>query len=65
LTEQLGLQREDVIQDAIDAPAFEAVFGDHTSTLEMAAQRRSERSVDARLSPHLGLFEHMEAPIER
>ena len=38
LTEQLGLQREDVIQDAIDAPAFEAVIGDHTGTLEMAAQ---------------------------
>jgi hypothetical protein len=33
LTEQLGLQREDVIQDAIDAPAFETVIGDHTGTL--------------------------------
>ena len=38
LTEQLGLQLEDVIEDAIDAPSFEAVFGNHTGTLEMAAQ---------------------------
>jgi hypothetical protein len=38
LTEQLGLQREDVVEDAIDAPALEAVFSDHTGTLEVAAQ---------------------------
>jgi hypothetical protein len=38
LTEQLSLQGEDVIEDAIDAPALEAVLGDHAGTLEMAAQ---------------------------
>jgi hypothetical protein len=38
LTEQLGLQREDVIEDAIDPPALETVFGDHAGTFEMAAQ---------------------------
>jgi hypothetical protein len=32
------------------------VFGDHAGTLEMAAQGSSERAVDARLAPHLGLF---------
>ncbi|HEV1991895.1 MAG TPA: hypothetical protein VGR34_03410 [Candidatus Dormibacteraeota bacterium] len=37
LSEQLGLQSEDVIEDAIDAPALEAVFGDHTGTFEMTA----------------------------
>ena len=39
LAEQLGLQREDVIEDAIDSPALEAVLGDHTGSLEMPAQR--------------------------
>ena len=38
LTEQLGLQREDVVEDAIYAPALEPVLGDHTGTLEVAAQ---------------------------
>ena len=38
LTEQLGLERKNVIEDAIDAPSLEAVFGDHTGTLEVAAQ---------------------------
>jgi hypothetical protein len=39
LTQELSLQREDVVKDAIDAPAFEAMVGDHTGALEVAAQR--------------------------
>src|SRR5450759_595064 len=38
LTEQLRLQREDVIEDAIDAPALEAMIGDHPGVFQVAAQ---------------------------
>jgi len=38
LAEQLRLQREDVIQYAIDAPPLQAVVGDHAGPLEMVAQ---------------------------
>jgi hypothetical protein len=39
LTEQLCLRCEDVIEDAIDTPAFEALTGDHPGMLQMAAER--------------------------
>src|SRR5450631_3335881 len=38
LTEQLRLQREDVIEDAIDAPTREAMIGDHPGVFQVAAQ---------------------------
>ncbi len=65
LAQQLRLQGEDVIQDALCAPAFEAMVGHHPRTLEVAAQGFAERSVDARLTLHLGFFEQLETPIQR
>src|SRR5450759_409599 len=65
LAEQLRLQREDVVKHAIDAPALEAMVGDHTGALQVLAQRRSERTVDACLPPHLRLFEKLQAAVER
>jgi hypothetical protein len=65
LTQELGLQREDVVENAVDPPAFEAVVGDDPGMLEMAAQGCAERSVDARLSPDLGLLEQLKATVER
>jgi len=38
LTEQLRLQREDVIENAIDAPTLEAMIGDHPGVFQVAAQ---------------------------
>jgi hypothetical protein len=38
LTEQLRLQRKDVIEDAIDAPTLEAMIGEHPGVFQVAAQ---------------------------
>lgn len=65
LTEQLGLKREDVVENSIDASALEAMLGDDPRTIEVAAQRRAQRSINARLSLHLSFFEQEEATIER
>jgi hypothetical protein len=46
LAEQPGLEREDVIEHAIDSPTFEAVVGDHPRSLELAAQRGPQGSID-------------------
>jgi len=61
----LGLQSKYVIQDAVDAPPFEAMVGDHAGPLQVPAKPCSERPIDPRLSPDLRLFEHLQAPIER
>jgi hypothetical protein len=47
LAEEPGLERENVIEHAIDTPALEAVVGDHTGPLELAPQRNPKRSVDS------------------
>jgi len=64
LTQQLSLQRKDVIQDAIDAPSFQAMVGDHAGPLEVPAKLDPERPVDTRLSSDLRLFQQLKAPIE-
>src|SRR6185312_5020226 len=38
LTQQLGLEREDVVEDAVDAPALETVVSDHAGALEVLTQ---------------------------
>jgi hypothetical protein len=38
LAEQLGLKREYVIEDTVDAPALESMLGDHSGALEVAAK---------------------------
>src|SRR5260370_33269234 len=65
LTEQLRLQREDVVEHAIDAPALQSMVRDHAGALEIFAQGRSKRSVDPRLPSHLGLFEPLKAAVDR
>jgi hypothetical protein len=65
LAEQLCLQREDVVEDAIDAPAFETMLREHASSLEVAPQGRPQRPVDASLASHLRLLEQLQAPIKR
>jgi hypothetical protein len=59
------LQREDVVEDAIDPPAFEPVVCDHACTLEMPAQRGAERPVDACAASDLSLLEELQAAVER
>lgn len=65
LPEQLRLQGEDVIQHSIDAPSLQAVVGDHARPLEVAAKRGTQRPIDPRSPGHLGLFEQLQASIER
>src|SRR5712691_3445396 len=65
LAEQLRLQSEDVVEDPVDAPPFESMVCDHPGMLEVMAQRRAERSVNARASTRLGLLEQLETPVER
>ena len=64
LAEQLRLQGEDVIEDAIDSPAFEAMVGDHTRPLELGPQQTTQGPVDPRLSAYLRLFEQLKAAVE-
>jgi hypothetical protein len=59
------LQREDVVQDAIDPPAFEAMVRDHAGALEMPAQRGAQRPVDTRATTDLGFFKELQAAVER
>src|SRR5215831_349445 len=65
LAEQLRLQREDVIQHAVDAAPLEPVLRDDPRMLERAPQRRTQRSVDADLALHLSLLEDLQAAIQR
>ncbi len=64
LAEELGLEGEDVVEDPIDAPALEAVLGDHPRVLELCAQQGSKRAVDPRSSTHLGLLEQLQTAVE-
>lgn len=65
LPEQLGLEGKDVVEHPVDTPALEAVIGDDTGALEVAAKRGPERAVDPRLAADLGVLEQLQAPIER
>jgi hypothetical protein len=38
LSKQLGLEREDVVQHAIDAPSLEAMVGDDSGMLQVTPQ---------------------------
>src|SRR6266705_3278070 len=57
LAEQLRLEREDVIEHAIDAPALQAMIRDHARAFEMASEQCAERAIDAGLTADLGLFQ--------
>jgi hypothetical protein len=63
LPEELRLEREDVIEHAVDAPSLEPVVRDDPRVLELEPQRRPELTVDADLAPHLGLLQDLEAPV--
>src|SRR5260370_7441791 len=65
LSEQLCLEREDVVQDPIDTPALEAVVGDDARTFEGSPQGSPQWPVDTRAPSNLGLLEQLEAAVER
>jgi hypothetical protein len=65
LAEQLRLQGEDVVEDAIDSPAFEAVVGDHAGPFELAPQQSPQCSINPRASANLRILEELKAAIER
>lgn len=59
------MQSEDVIEDSIDAAAFEAVVGDHSRALEMPTQSGAQRPIHARAPANLRLFEELETAVQR
>ena len=64
LTEQLGLQGEDVVQHPIDPPAFEAMVGDDARAVEVSPQQVAQRTIHPRAASHLGFLEKLQAAIE-
>lgn len=65
LTEQLSLQGEDVVEHAIDPPSLESMVGDDPGPLEMVAQRCAQWAINPRPPGYLGLFEQLQASIQR
>ncbi len=65
LPEQLRLEREDVVEHAIDPPPLEPVISDHAGVLELAAERDPQRSINPGLTSDLRFLEKLEAPIKR
>src|SRR5690348_3557877 len=65
LAQQLCLHRKYVVQHPVDAPAFEPVLDDHAGAFEVLPQRHAKRTVDAALTPDLGLLEELQAAIQR
>ncbi len=64
LPQELRLQGEYVVQHPIDAPALEAVVRDHAGAVEVAPEGDAERSINARLTPHLCLLQELKAPVQ-
>lgn len=64
LAQQLSLQREDVVQDPIDPPAFETVVGDDAGPFEVAPEQCPQWSVNPRATSHLGFLEELQAAVE-
>ena len=64
LTEQLGLQRENVIEDAINPPALEPVIGYQAGVAEQLTELQTECRVDAELAAFQGFLEHHQAEVE-
>jgi hypothetical protein len=56
LPQQLGLQPENVIEDPIDTPAFQAMVREHTGAFQVPPQGGTEWSVDSRAATDLGLL---------
>ena len=63
LSKQLGLQREDVVQHPIDAPAFKAMVGDHARPIEMPPEQVAQGPIDPRAASHLSLLEKLQAAV--
>jgi hypothetical protein len=64
LSEQLRLQREDVIQHPIDPPALEAMVGDDARAVEMPPQQGAQRPIDPRATSDLGFLQKLQAAVE-
>jgi hypothetical protein len=64
LSQELGLQREDVIEHAVDMAALDTMVCDDPGALEVAAKQSAERPVDASLAVKLSLLEQLEASVQ-
>jgi hypothetical protein len=65
LAEQPSLQSENVVEHAIDPPSLESMVGDHARPLQMVAKRCTQWAIDPRPPGYLGLFEQLQASIQR
>jgi len=59
------LQREDVVQDPIDPPAFETMVGDDAGAFEVAPEQCAQGPVNARATSNLGFLQKLQAAVER
>ena len=64
LAQQLRLQREDVVEHAVDPAPFEPVLGEDARPFEMAPERGPQRPVDPYLASDLSLLQQLKAPVE-
>ena len=64
LPQKLSLHVEDVIEHAVDAPAFEAMLCDDAGPFEVLAQGNAEWAVNPNLAPDLRLLEKLQAAIK-
>jgi len=58
------LQREDVVEDAIDPPAFETMVGDDARAFEVPPEQGAQGAVNARATSDLGFLEKLQAAVE-
>jgi hypothetical protein len=58
------LQREDVVQDPIDPPAFETMVRDDACAFEVPPEQCAQGPVNARATSNLGFFEKLQAAVE-
>ena len=65
LTEQLGLQREDVIEHSIDAATLDAVVGNDAGKVEVTPEQHAQRTVNPSLSAYLCVFQELKTAVQR
>ena len=65
LAQQTRLQREDVVEDAVDPPSFQAVVGDQAGRAQEVAQPVRQRSVHPHLAFGQSGLQQLQAAVQR
>jgi hypothetical protein len=64
LPQHPGLEREDIVQHAVDPAAFEAVVGDQPTVAEKVPEAKAEPAVDPYLALGKLVLQQLEATVE-